>query len=184
MQVRGQRLDRPVGQGPQRLGRDAVLAQGYGDLGYVLHDEKIIKEACRWIDAVVAGQEEDGWFGPHTLKSSLEGKPDLWPNMLMLNVLQSFYEYNGDKRVLPFLRGYFQWQLKVPDADFMAGYWPKMRAGDNLDSVYWLYNRTGDKWLLDLATKSVTSLIKVSALPFMRPLRKTALELIAVVKGD
>jgi AcrR family transcriptional regulator len=38
--------------------------------------------------------------------------------------------------------------------------------------------------LLDLATKSVTSLIKASALPFMRPLRKTALELIAVVKGD
>jgi AcrR family transcriptional regulator len=36
---------------------------------------------------------------------------------------------------------------------------------------------------LDLAAKSVASLIKVSALPFMRPLRKTALQLIAIVKG-
>jgi AcrR family transcriptional regulator len=38
--------------------------------------------------------------------------------------------------------------------------------------------------LLELAAKSVASLIKVSALPFMRPLRKTALQLIEIVKGD
>ena len=38
--------------------------------------------------------------------------------------------------------------------------------------------------LLDLACKSVTSLIRFSALPFMRPLRKTALELIEIAKGD
>ena len=37
--------------------------------------------------------------------------------------------------------------------------------------------------LLELAVKSVTSLIRVSALPFMRPLRKTALQLIEIVKG-
>jgi AcrR family transcriptional regulator len=39
------------------------------------------------------------------------------------------------------------------------------------------------KRLLALATKSVTSLIRVSALPLMRPVRKTALELIEIVKG-
>jgi AcrR family transcriptional regulator len=38
--------------------------------------------------------------------------------------------------------------------------------------------------LLELAAKSAASLIQVSALPFMRPLRKTALQLIAIVKGD
>jgi AcrR family transcriptional regulator len=37
--------------------------------------------------------------------------------------------------------------------------------------------------LLEFATKSVASLIRVSALPFMRPLRKTALQLIAIVNG-
>ena len=25
--------------------------------------------------------------------------------------------------------------------------------GDNIESVYWLYNRTGDAWLLDLAKR-------------------------------
>ena len=48
---------------------------------------------------------------------------------------------------------YFRWELNYPDEDFLAGYWPKMRGGDNLESVYWLYNRTGEPWLLDLAKK-------------------------------
>jgi len=39
------------------------------------------------------------------------------------------------------------------------------------------------KSLLELGTKSVTGLVRLSALPLTRPLRKTALELIAIVKG-
>ena len=73
--------------------------------------------------------------------------------MIMLNVLQSYYEQSGDGRVLPFLARYFRWQLGRPDSDLGAGYWPKVRMGDNLESVYWLYNRTGDVWLLDLARR-------------------------------
>jgi AcrR family transcriptional regulator len=38
--------------------------------------------------------------------------------------------------------------------------------------------------LLDLAAKSVVALIRASALPFMRPLRKGAVKLIEIVKGD
>ena len=37
--------------------------------------------------------------------------------------------------------------------------------------------------LLELAVKSVVFLIRVSALPLMRPLRKTALQMIAIVEG-
>ena len=38
--------------------------------------------------------------------------------------------------------------------------------------------------LLEFATRSVAALIRISALPFMRPLRKNALQLIAIVKGE
>jgi AcrR family transcriptional regulator len=38
--------------------------------------------------------------------------------------------------------------------------------------------------LLELSAKTVASLIRVSALPLMRPMRKSALQLIEVVKGD
>ena len=127
--------------------------KGYADLGYVTKDEAIIKDARKWIEAILASQEEDGWFGPVVLKTSLNGKPDLWPHMLALNVVQSFYEYTGDARVLPFMTKYFRWQTKVPDADFFTGYWDRMRVGDNIESIYWLYNRTGEGWLLDLAKR-------------------------------
>jgi hypothetical protein len=64
--------------------------KGYGDLGYVLGDERIIRGARKWIDAVLASQRPDGFFGPEANKTSLEGKPDLWPHMVMCNVLESF----------------------------------------------------------------------------------------------
>jgi len=45
-------------------------------------------------------------------------------------------------------------------------------------------NQSRTTKLLELATKSVATLVKVSALPLMRPVRKSALQLIEVVKGD
>ncbi len=128
--------------------------KGYGDLGYVLKDEAIIAEARRWIEAILATAQPDGWFGPLALKTSIGGQADLWPNMVVLNILQTFHEATGDERVIPFMTNYFRWQLDQPAGDgFVAGYWPKMRVGDNIESVLWTYNRTGDAWLLDLARK-------------------------------
>lgn len=143
----------PKGKGHSGWEEMPYWLKGYGDLGHVLKDESIIKEARRWIEAALASQEPDGWFGPVSLRTSLNGKPDLWPNMIMLNILQSHYDVTKDPRVLPFMANYFRWELNVPEKDFLAGYWPKIRAGDNLESIYWLYNRTGEKWLLDVAEK-------------------------------
>jgi hypothetical protein len=128
--------------------------KGYGDLGYVLGDERIIKEARKWIDAVLASQEEDGYFGPRANKTGLKGQPDLWPHMVMLNVLQSFYEFSGDPRVIPFITKYLKWLNQQPPETFGRGYWPKVRFGDTIETAYWLYNRTGEAWLLDLAKKT------------------------------
>jgi hypothetical protein len=52
---------------------------------------------------------------------------------------------------------------------------------------FWVIDESPDQIrtarMLDLATKSVVFLIKASALPLMRPLRKTALQLIEIVEG-
>lgn len=143
----------PNGVGQNAWEEMPYWLKGYGDLGYVLHDQSIIRQAKRWIDAILAGQAADGWFGPKELRSSLAGKPDLWPHMPILNALQSYYEQSADPRVLPFMTNYFRWELNCPEADFLTGYWPRIRGGDNLESIYWLYNRTGEAWLLKLAEK-------------------------------
>jgi DUF1680 family protein len=125
--------------------------KGYGDMAYILGDEKMIDEAKTWIEAVFKSQRPDGYFGPWIEKN---GKPDLWGNMIMLRCLQSYYEYSGDSRVIDLMTKYFKWQLNLPDDRFLKDYWENSRGGDNLLSVYWLYNITGDKFLLDLAEKT------------------------------
>ena len=147
----------PDGEGEKFWEEVPYWLKGYGDLAYTLGDQKLIDEAKVWINGVIGTQREDGWFGPRAnIKSPRvhsTGKPDLWPNMAMLNALQSYHEYSGDERVIRLMTKYFAWQLAVPDEDFLPPLWQKQRAGDNLASVYWLYNRTGDKKLLDLATE-------------------------------
>ena len=125
--------------------------KGYADIGYVLNDAKMIKEAKFWIDAVLNNQRDNGDFGPAVEKGA--GKRDLWTNMPMLWCLQSYYDYSKDPRVINLMTKYFKWQLSIPDDKFLEDYWEKSRGGDNLASVYWLYNQTGEKFLLDLATK-------------------------------
>ena len=53
---------------------------------------------------------------------------------------------------------------------------------------FWVIDESQDQQrsarLLELGAKIVTSLVRISALPLMRPVRKVALELIAIVKGD
>lgn len=141
----------PDGKGIHGWEEVPYWLRGYADLGYILKDPVIIKKAEVWLDAVLKSQRPDGYFGPLTIEKN--GTPSLWPNMLMLWCLQSYYSYTQDKRVIPFMTKYFQWELKEPDSVFLKNYWGNSRAGDNLYSVYWLYNRTGDPWLLQLGTK-------------------------------
>lgn len=125
--------------------------KGYANIGYILEDEKMIAESMLWIEGVLNSQRENGDFGP--LHYVGIRKRDYWGNMIMLYCLQSYYEYSSDERVLELMTRYFEYQLTVPDRRFLEGYWQKVRGGDNLYSVIWLYNRTGNKKLLELAEK-------------------------------
>ena len=131
--------------------------KGYGNLGYILNDDTIITETKKWLEKVFQSQQPNGYFGPRIVENDHQDNkgatPDLWPNMLMLWTMQSYYEYSKDPRVIPFMTKYFKWQTTIPDNKLLKIYWENSRGGDNLYSIYWLYNQTGEKWLLDLATK-------------------------------
>ncbi len=137
----------PAGEGEHAWEEVPYWLKGFVDLGYVLDDKRVISEAKQWIDGVISSRRKNGYFGPQANLDSM----DLWPNMPMLDALRSYYEATGDKRVLTLMSAYFKWQMTVPLEKLLPPFWQKIRAGDNLDSIYWLYNRTGDKWLLDAA---------------------------------
>ena len=145
------------GQGDHGWEEVPYWLKGYGDLGYILNDPAIIAGTKDWLEKVFASQQSDGWFGPRLgADGSREikgGTPDLWPNMIMLFCMQSYYDYSHDPRVLAFMKRYFQWELTVPENELLRTYWENSRGGDNLYSIYWLYNRTGEQWLLGLADR-------------------------------
>jgi DUF1680 family protein len=123
--------------------------KGYGDLAALLKDAGMRKETERWLLQAYKSQVQDGYFGPADNRSA----NDLWPNMVMLAALQSSYEATGDRRVLSLMSRYFQYEFHRPAGELLPGSWQKLRGGENLESVYWLYNRTGDGFLLDLARR-------------------------------
>lgn len=125
--------------------------KGYGNIGYILEDKQMIEETKVWLEAVFNSKREDGYYGPYIER---HGKPDLWGNMIMNWCLQSYYEYSNDDRVIDLMTDYFKWQMNLSDELFLKDYWENSRGGDNLISIYWLYNITGDDFLLELAEKT------------------------------
>lgn len=124
--------------------------RGYSSLAYILNDEAMINEAKTWFEAVLTNKKEDGFLGPRNFEN---GKPELWAQMVMLWALQTYYEHSGDERVLTAMTDYFRYELTVPDDSFLKGLWQEKRGGDNLWSVLWLYNITGDESILPLIDK-------------------------------
>ncbi len=125
--------------------------RGYSDMAFIFDDPEMKEEAMVWINGILNSQQESGWFGPEARAAN--GHLDYWSNMIVLFTLQNYYEYTDDERIIDFMTKYFRFEMTVPDEAFLSSYWQNSRGGDNLYSVYWLYNRTGDAFLLELAEK-------------------------------
>ncbi len=124
--------------------------RGYSNLAYALDDPDMLAKTKFWIDAAIASQKENGFFGPSNANN---GRPEIWAQMLMLWCLQNYYEYTGDERVLKTMGDFFRWELTVDDDKFLKDYWENSRGGDNMWSLIWYYNQTGDKSVLPLFDK-------------------------------
>ena len=142
----------PNGKGKSNWEELPYWLKGYGDLGYVLNDKEIIKRTKFWLEVVLKYQQSDGYFGPAERKKI----NDYWSHMLMLNCLQSYYEFSEDKRVIPFILKFFRYLDSLPEDKLLPKklYWPYIRGGDLFQSIIWTYNRTGKKWLLAFAQKT------------------------------
>lgn len=140
--------------------RGPYWIDGLLPLAYILDDEALKDKVRPWIEWTIENQTEDGYIGPipfETEPDREEGlqrgnREDWWPKMVMLKILQQYYSATGDERVIQVLTNYFQYQLKeLPERplDYLT-LWANRRGADNLQVVYWLYNITGDAFLLEL----------------------------------
>ncbi|MET4080654.1 hypothetical protein ABIB40_000598 [Pedobacter sp. UYP30] len=137
--------------------RGPYWIDGLLPLAYILNDKALIAKVKPWVEWSIKSQTADGYFGPskdypNEAGVQRDNSRDWWPKMVMLKVLKQYYSATGDKRVIKLMTNYFKYQLKeLPSKPLDHWtFWAKYRGGDNLMVVYWLYNITGDKFLLDL----------------------------------
>jgi hypothetical protein len=125
--------------------RGPYYLDGLLPLAYLLQDEALISQTKPWIEWTLSSQRPDGQFGP------LEND-DWWSRMVMMKVLIQFEEVTGDERVIPFLLKYLRYQFdNLAIRPFTE--WANPRAGENLLCIHWVYNRTEESFLLELAEK-------------------------------
>ena len=74
----------------------------------------------------------------------------------MLKVLTQYQEATGDPRVIPLMQRYFAYLAAQLD-DVPLVRWAVYRWADQVLSILWLYNRTGDAELLELAPRAARS---------------------------
>ena len=141
--------------------RGPYWIDGLLTLAYLLDDDSLKAIVKPWVEWSLNNQAEDGYFGPVPFETEPEPEPglqktnrrDWWPKMVMLKVLQQHYEATGDERVITLMTKYFKYQLQelpeIPLDNWTL--WANRRGGDNLMIIYWLYNITGEGFLLELA---------------------------------
>ena len=122
--------------------RGPYYAKGLLSLAFALDDTMLKARAKKWVDAILASQRENGAFGPKDR--------NWWANMIALWLVRDWAEATDDPRVVPFLEKYFNFQKKEFEQCPISGdsMWAVARTGDEMDVVFWLYEKTGkEEWI-------------------------------------
>ena len=126
---------------------------GLVPLAFLLDDELLKHKARRWMEYILTHQHEDGWVGP--LSGGKEGEfryepYDPWPVYVALKAMRQYDEATGDARVIPAMLRCLK-RLQQVLAEKPLSSWASYRAADLIITIHWLFDQTGEAWLLDLA---------------------------------
>ncbi len=121
---------------------------GFIPLAYLLRNEDMIARAKKYIDAIIARQKPDGWICP--CEDGERHRYDVWPAFLICKVLALYEECSGDDRIEGVLKGALH-SLMLHIRSNTIFNWAGARWFECLIPIYWLYERTGEEWLMYLA---------------------------------
>ncbi|MBV8130200.1 MAG: glycoside hydrolase family 127 protein [Planctomycetaceae bacterium] len=141
-----------IGGNAESWERVPYWLDGIVPLAYLLDDQALQARIKPFIDSIIEHQHPDGWLGP--VGDTAGHKPyDPWPLFPLFKALTQYQEATGDPRVVPALLRCARKIDQVVDQTPLYS-WAKTRVADFAVSLYWLYDRTGEAWLLDLARKA------------------------------
>ncbi len=120
-------------------------------LAWVLGDKPLQDKVARRIEYIVTHQREDGWYSPYPEDAALK-RYDLWAILLANKVLTQYHDATGDERVLSAVQRSLRALLAGLDGTPLYD-WGRYRWFEGLIAGFYVFERTGESWLLDLAAK-------------------------------
>lgn len=123
---------------------------GFIPLAYLLGNEDMISRAKKYIDAIISAQKDDGWICP--CKEDERDNYDAWAVLLICKVLCLYCDCSKDNSVIKVIEKCLK-QFNSHINHNTLRNWGAARWFEGLISIYWLYEKTGEKWLLALGKK-------------------------------
>jgi hypothetical protein len=120
-------------------------------LAWLIDDAALKARITRYMDHIVTHQREDGWFSPYPL-DAVTKRYDMWAILLANKVLVQYHEATGDDRVLKAVEKSLRAMRDGMDRTPLYN-WGSYRWFEGLIPVFYVYEKTGEKWLLDLGRK-------------------------------
>lgn len=119
-------------------------------LAWLLRDQPLQQRITGYVDYILAHQRADGWLGPRA--ADRPEAADLWSQALALKALVGYHDATADDRVAGCVERALAALDRRVDRHPLA-HWGQYRWFEFLISIWWLYERSGERWLLDLAQR-------------------------------
>ncbi len=140
-----------IGGGAEGWERGPYWLDGVVPLAFLLDDSKLKAKVQHWVDSILARRQDDGWLGP--IQDGTYGyKHDPWPCFIALKALTQYQEATSDERVVLAMTRFLR-KLDTVLNESPLLMWAQVRWADVVLSIHWLFERTGEAWLLELAAK-------------------------------
>jgi len=133
---------------------------GLVPLAYLLRNKSLINKVEKAMDYIIEHQQKDGWLGPGVNKTNnITGifitnfdNRDIWPVFPLFKAMIQYYEVSNDERVINTMKKWCKKLDEYIDWNSLRSF-NKFRWQDLLISLFWLFEKTGDDWILNLARR-------------------------------
>ena len=123
---------------------------GFIPLAYLLDDADLKRRAKKYVDAIIAAQQPDGWICP--CSEEMRPKYDTWAIQLITKVLVVYYDCTRDARIpdvlYRVLKNYYE---LLKSGEIRLFDWGKFRWFESFVAIRFVYERYREDWLPELA---------------------------------